>query len=437
MSRAPGQSARRQLCAVLLFASGAAGAAHAQDYLYDDIEPPDHAGDLATPFTPLPSPGPRGKLGTFSTEPFIRDIEFSVRPRFYYRSVRNHLGVQDTFAGGGAAGVTTGWWRDILQVGVTGYTTQPFVAVKENNRSGLVRTDGDGFFTLGQAWVKLKGGPATATLYRQTLNLPFINMNDARMIPNTFEAYQADAMLWDLVRLNAGYITRMKRRDTAEFVPMSEAAGAPQVNRGTAFAGLVVGAEDKTYLGAMTEITWDLFGSTYLQAGHTWEVTPDFQVRGDVQFADQRSVGAEFTGRFETQLYGGRIAASYGGALLSFTYTKTAAGSALINPYGASPAFNMLMISDFARQDEQSYAVGLSYNFARIGLEGITAFASHAQGALPGGNWEREINATVDCRIAEGLLKNFWLRLRYARNDSSNGAPIEDFRVILNYAINF
>lgn len=410
---------------------------HAQEYLFDDTEPPTQAGDLPTPFTSPEVPRKTGKLRTFSDEPFIHDTVFSLQPRFYYRSVRNSLGVQDTFAGGGALGVTTGWWRDFFQVGVTGYTTQPLVAAKTNNRSGLVQPDGDGFFTLGQAWVKLKGGPATATLYRQTLSLPFINMNDARMIPNTFEAYDVTAEFGGIARFKAGHITQMKARDTPEFVPMSEIAGAPQVNRGTSYAGFVIESESESYLGAMSEITWDLFASTYVQAGHTWQAARDFELRADVQFADQRSVGAGYIGDFSTQLYGARLAASYGGALLSFSYTKTAEGSDLISPYGANPAFNMLMISNFAFDGEQSFGLNLSYDFARAGLSGLTAFASYVHGALPADGWEREINATVDYRISEGLLKNFWLRLRYAHNEASWRAPIEDFRVILNYTITF
>ncbi len=421
----------------LLAALCSAGFVRAQDYLFDDIEPPDEASELPTPFSPLKALEPEGKLGTFSSEPFVRDITFSLRPRFYYRSVRNALGVQDTFAGGGAAGVTTGWWRDTLQIGVTGYMTQPLVAVKENNRSGLVETDGDGFFTLGEAWMKLRAGPATATLFRQRLNLPFINMNDSRMIPNTFEAYRVDAKLWKILRVDIGYVAQMKGRNTPDFVPMSEAAGAPDVDRGTTFAGVVVGEEDATYLAAMTETTWDLFNCAYVQAGHTWEVNPDFEVRGDIQFADQRSVGASYIGDFETQLYGAQLTASYGGALLSLACTKTAAGAALLEPYGADPSFNRLMISNFASQDEQSFGVHLSYDFSKIGMRGLTAFGSYVYGALDDDNWEREVNATVDYRIRDGLLKNFWLRLRYAWNESSEGVPIEDFRVILNYSLSF
>ncbi|HRJ70838.1 MAG TPA: OprD family outer membrane porin [Terrimicrobiaceae bacterium] len=422
---------------ILLFLLCARGMAIGQDYLYDDMEPSDQASEMATPFTPLKALEPEGKLGTFSDEPFVRDITFSLRPRFFYRSVRNALGVQDTFAAGGSAAVTTGWWLGFLQIGAAGYLTEPLVAVRNNNRSGLVQTDGEGFFTLGEAWLKLKAGNVTATLFRQRLNLPFINMNDSRMIPNTFEAYQFDAKFWEVVRVNAGYVAQIKARNSPDFVPMSEAAGAPDVNRGTAFAGFVAGEEDETYVGVMGEVTWDLFSCVYAQAGRAWEVSPDFEVRGDVQFADQRSTGAAYIGDFATQLYGGRIAASYGGAVLSFAYTKTAAGSGLIDPYGGDPAFNSLMISNFALEDEHSYGAHLSFDFAKIGLDGMTAFGSYVLGALEDGNWEREVNATLDYRIRQGLLKNFWLRLRYAYNESSVSVPIEDFRVILNYSVSF
>lgn len=427
----------RSNLALLALSVAAVPCATAQEYLYDDREPPDVASELPTPFTPYEAPKAEGYLRSYSSEPFIRDAVLSLRPRFYYRSVRNGLGVQDTFAGGGSLGITTGWWRDTLQFGVTGYTTQPLVAVTNNNRSGLVESDGDGFFTLGEAWGKVKVGPATGTAFRQILALPFINANDARMIPNTFEAYCGELKPWSFLRIDGGYVTRMKPRDTPDFVPMSEVAGAPQVNRGTGFLGFEVGSEDKTYLGAMTELTWDLFSASYAQAGHTWKISPDFEIRGDAQFADQRSVGDELIGNFETQLYGARVASSYGGALLSLSYTNTTKGSNLRSPYGSDPGFNGLMISNFTSAGEQTYGVALSYDFGRIGLTGLTAFASYVYGALPSDGWEQEVNVTADYRIGSGVLDNLWLRLRYAHNESTVNAPIDDFRVILNYTFNF
>lgn len=408
-----------------------------QEYLFDDMPPPDEASELPTPFTQFTGIEGKIPLDKRSPEPFISDAALSVQPRFYYRSVRNALGVQDTFAGGGSMGLTTGWWKDAIQFGVMGYMTQPLVAVKTNNRSGLVESDGSGFFTLGQAWARLRVGPATATAFRQILSLPFINANDARMIPNTFEAYQVEVKPVDFVRFNVGYITQMKGRNTPDFEPMSEVAGAPDVNRGTSFFGVMAGKDDGPYVGVENETTWDLFSNTYVQAGHTWQVTTELQIRGDVQFVDQRSVGGEYVGSFESQLYGARIASSYGGALLSFSYTGMGGTSGLFSPFGADPGFNRLMISNFAQKSEQAMGASLSYDFSRVGLRGVTAFASYVYGVLPEDQWEHEINVTCDYRISEGLLKNFWLRLRYAHNEMTGQVPIEDFRVILNYAVTF
>ena len=49
-------------------------------------------------------------------------------------------------------------------------------------------------------------------LFRQAIQLPFINGNDSRMIPNTFEAYQIEAEPSNIFRLNLGYVAGMKAR---------------------------------------------------------------------------------------------------------------------------------------------------------------------------------------------------------------------------------
>jgi len=269
--------------------------ANPPDYLTNDREPADRATELASPFTELVPEQPAGRLGAYFSEPFLRYAEFSLQPRFYYRSLQNSSGLQEAFASGGSLSFTTGWWRDTLQLGVTAYTTQPVVAPNGAGNTGLLRPNGDGFSVLGQAWAKVKAGPATATLFRQALQLPFINGNDSRMIPNTFEAYQLEVEPWEIFRLNFGYVAGMKPRTSADFEPMSQIAGAPQVDRGTSFAGLLIGSSERTYLGAISELTWDLFNCTYVQVGHTWEYSENLQIRGDLQFIDQRKV-VEFSG---------------------------------------------------------------------------------------------------------------------------------------------
>ena len=124
--------------------------------------------------------------------------------------------------------------------------------------------------------------------------------------------------------------------------------------------------------------------------------------------------------------------------MLSMSFTSTTNnGLRILRQFGRVPAFNSLMISDFAGASENSARVGVSYDFARIGLAGFTAFANYAHGELAANQHEDEIDVTADYRIGRGPLKNFWLRLRYGDNSLSNQPATEDFRIILNYTLTF
>jgi hypothetical protein len=408
------------------------------DYLLNEATPPDRASQLPTPYPPPTEELPKRGIFRSSDEPFFRDLEFSLQPRFYLRSLRSATGEDRTSAAGGALGLATGWWKDTVQLGLTGYTSLALDTTEDGiDRTGLVSPEGDSFGVLGQAWMKLRIQPATFTLFRQELELPFIHSDDSRLIPNTFEAYQVEVNPSETFRFSAGYVAKMKPRNRDNFISMSEAAGVPEVERGTAFAGFVLGAEDRTYLEAITQVTFDLFNTTYVQAGHTFRITEDFELRADLQFADQRSVGDELLGEFNTQFYGAQLAASYHSAVLSVAYNHTAKGAGIRDPFGADPSFTGLMLSNFVSAGEDAGLVGLSYNFAEAGLPGLTVFANYTYGVLPANRWQQEFNATVDYRIEEGPLENFWLRLRYARLEASGREPIDDFRVILNYAYTF
>ncbi len=411
--------------------------ANPPEYLAASREPAESASQevspLDEPFEPL-----RGwRLAQHSTEPFLRDSVVSLEPRFYYRYLDNGSGLHEAFAGGGAMILTSGWWREALQIGIGGYTTQPLAKGDDPGGTGLLRPDGDGIVVLGQAWAKLRLEPATVTLFRQEMELPFINGDDTRMIPNTFEAYRLDIKPSDIFRFGFAYVAREKSKTSAEFRPMSEVAGLRGVDRGTSVAGFLFGATDATYLGAVSELTWDLLNIAYVEAGKTWQPWDEFELRGELQLIDQRSVGNELLGSFETQLYGASLTASYRSAVLSISLTSTNNGLKILRQFGGVPAFNSVMISDFAGDGENSFRVGISYDFARIGLAGFKAFVNYAHGELAANQHEDEIDATADYRIDHGPLKNFWLRLRYGHNALSNQRATDDFRVILNYTLAF
>jgi outer membrane porin, OprD family len=410
--------------------------ANPPEYLAATREPADNASELASPFEEVTIQPPGWQLAKTMSEPFFRDSVFSLEPRFYYRNLNDGEGLHEAFAAGGAMLLTTGWWCDTLQLGIAGYTTQP-VATHDPGATNLLRPNGDGLSVPGQAWAKLKMGPATATLFRQEIDIPFINGDDARMIPNMFEAYRLDIKPSDIFRFGVAYVSGEKTKTSAEFRPMSQVAGVSGVDRGTTVVGFVLGAQDATYLGAITEMTWDLFNTVYVETGRTWKLSDDFEVRAEAQFVDQQSVGEELLGVFATQLYGASVSGSYRSGVITLAFTSTADGSKILRPFGGTPSFNSLMTSKFDAAGEDSFRVGLSYDFARLGLTGVKAFANFVHGELPAGQHEDEIDVTADYRVADGPLKNIWLRLRYAHNSVSDQAASIDFQLILNYTLAF
>ena len=76
-------------CLVLLGLIRSTSRAAGPNYLWDEFGPVDKATELPTPFTPLPEEEPITGLFKSSTEPLFRDLNFSLQPRLYFRSLYN------------------------------------------------------------------------------------------------------------------------------------------------------------------------------------------------------------------------------------------------------------------------------------------------------------------------------------------------------------
>jgi hypothetical protein len=199
---------------------------------------------------------------------------------------------------------------------------------------------------------------------------------------------------------------------------------------------------DDINLGATSQYAWEFMNTFYAEFNGLWRFGGDWALRLGGQYTDQRSVGDEIGGDFDTHVYGAKVAASHRGATLTLAFSSTDDGAGIRNPYGGYPGYLSLMIESFNRADEDAWLVGASCDFSEIGLPGLSSFVNYAQGDTPdsGSNaspdqWEFDF--TVDYRFQNRLFKGLWLRARAAfvdRDDDVAGAgDVEDIRVILNY----
>lgn len=301
----------------------------------------------------------------------------------------------------------------------------------------------EGIEVLGQAYlIGRVVDDVKFRLFRQTFDLPFVNKQDNRMIPNTFEAYSLIGRSVLKTDFILSHVTRMKTRDSSDFEYMSEVAGVPNTSKGLTMGGFYYSFSKNFSIGAITEYGWDTWNTLYVDGKANWDLTKELGLRISAQYIDQRSVGDELAGDFSTYAFGAQMATSYQNAVLTIAYTTTDEGGETQNPFGGHPSYISLMIEDFNRAGEDGWLVGLSYDFSRIGLDGLSAFARYAHGNTPDSGAlaspdQGELDFTVDYRFKKGFLKGLWLRARgaYLNQQGPKARDVSNIRVILNYDI--
>lgn len=90
---------------------------------------------------------------------------------------------------GAAFSYDSAWWKNRVRIGTTLYTTQKLYGPSDKDGTLLLKPGQKGITVLGKAYLAAKLlDDGMLKLYRQGLYLPYLNRDDSRMIPNTFEA---------------------------------------------------------------------------------------------------------------------------------------------------------------------------------------------------------------------------------------------------------
>jgi hypothetical protein len=380
--------------------------------------------------------------------PFIRDTDLNLQLRTYYffQQELDHS-YKEAWAGGGWLDYKSGWLCDLVAVGATLYTSQPLYAPEGRDSTKLLGPGQDGYTVLGQIYGKIKLYERNEfRFFRQSYDSPYINRNDSRMTPNTFEGYSVhgafgEAKTGPAFMYGAGYVPKIKERNSDEFIYMSKAAGA-DVERGTVAGGGRFSYGNSS-IGAMEYYTPDILNIFYAEAKHLWKVTEDLGLYWGAQFTHQQSAGDNLltASSFYTYQAGLLAEVGYRNAILSFAYTKDGDGADLRSPWSSYPGFTSEQIRDFNRAGEQAFMVKGSYDWKRF-VPGLSSYVLYTVGngridpaTGRGVADESEIDADMQYRITQGIMDGLWLRVRFANLWEEGGRTVQQVRVILNFPI--
>ena len=399
------------------------------------------------PAKPEPEPEKKKKPPAKKVERpkgFFNGARIELKSRTVYFD-RTKLGgiEQESFATGGSLMFRSGKWKDFFTVHIEVFTSQKLYGDIDRDGAQLLRDKQKELTVLGTAYAQFDYKNVRLRLGRQDFNLPYVNRSYSRMIPNTFEAY-AMTMTRRKFEAIGGYIDKIKKRDSGSFVSMSKAAGVSgDSDEGVAMIGGRFSPNDNINFGALNFYTFNVFNIFYSEINYTKPLKDKNALKFSAQFTDQRSVGDELlsTSPFQTQVWSVEGRYGFKGAVLRAAYSATSESGTISSPYGGYPGYISLMKSDFNRAGEQAWMVGLSYNFSRIGLKGLSMITKYASGYnaedFSSGSKrtdEQEFDITFDYYPPAGRpLAGFWLRVRGAKRWQDGLDDTHDIRMLLNY----
>ena len=301
--------------------------------------------------------------------------------------------------------------------------------------------------------------------------LPVISYNDGRLLPQTFEGGQITSNEFKDLTLIGGQIEHVKGRNSSNNEQMSIGGASARTANSNKFI----------YAGGDYKVTKDLllqyyygnldkfYKQNFLGLVHNWSIGPGV-LKTDLRYFNSRddgkngydsnyysngayahSVSNNGKGKVSNNLYSGLFLYTVEGHTFGGGYQVSNGSSDFpwLNQGDGSSNYTItdMQIQKFGRAGERTWQARYSYDFAKVGVPGLTAGAVYLRGdnidTYSGGKqtsngaseWERDI--TVAYVVQEGPLKNLGLMWKNAmwRNDIANQRDQDENRLIVSYSI--
>lgn len=414
---------------------GLAGEAAGQerDTIPADVEP-----NQVSTVDGLSIPADRG-------DAFFGGGELFLAPRAYLLD-RNRDASPDNEGLSIGGGVTwkSGWLFDRLRLAATGSFAPVIYGPEDKDGTGLWKPGPDGIAVLSELNATVRFARETGLrVGRQRFELPYLGSHDIRMIPNTFEAIAVgdvsttvDGLAWIV-----GYVNRIKLKNSDDFVPMSEAAGVEDEDRGVLMAGLRYLFPGGLELSVTNQHTFDIFNTFFAKAETELALSGAWSLGLNLQYTDQRDAGDAFLDDFATGMVSGKVELKTGRTTFRVAASSTRDERGMFKPYGNPSNYLSVIVDDFDRAGEDAWLLGITHDFGQVGPGKLSTFANVVHGDTPESGDaaspdETEYDLTVDWRLNRSWSDRIWVRVRGAyvdQDEAAGGDDFFDFRIIINY----
>ena len=397
---------------------------------------------------------------TMASAAFIDDSKASVELRNFYmnRDFRQSGASQskaEEWAQGFIMKVESGYTEGTVGFGVDaiGLLGVKLDSSPDRSGTGLLQRDREApnraQDDYGSAGLTAKAKMSNTTLHVGTLQpiVPVLMRNDSRLLPNTYRGAWLQSKELDGLTFDLGRINRTSYRDSSDSEEMTVFnSGARNITFGsntTSDKFLFAGAR---YL-FMPELTGSYYygGLDGIYDQHNFNLVHVLPLGDNQSFkTDLRYVRSTDDGgsNVDNNAFGAIFTYRLGGHGFTGGYQKMSGdtGFAYVSG-GDNTLINLLQINDFGNEDEKSWQVRYDYDFAALGIPGLSLMTRYVSGDnvtlagsdAEGKEWERDTD--IAYVVQEGPLKNLGLKVRNATVRSNFGADMNETRVILSYTL--
>jgi hypothetical protein len=292
----------------------------------------------------------------------------------------------------------------------------------------------------GELGLTAKVRLSKSTLKLGTLQIkdPAVSSNDTRLLSGTFKGGLLSVQEIDRLKLTAGQLTQINFVDSTDYQDMTANRIGGSSDR-FQFAGA-----DYQFLPNLTaqyrySQLEDIYQQNYLGFVHTLDLGAGQSFKSDVRYSRSTEDGS--FRELDNQAFGALFTYSLAGHALGLGYQRMSGDDPF--PYiGRSDPYlvNFVQIGDFANVDERSWQARYDYNFAAIGVPGLTFMTRYITGdnvqrSAPGEGKEWERNTDIAYVVQDGRLKGLGLKWRNATVRSNFGNDLDENRLIVSYTV--
>jgi imipenem/basic amino acid-specific outer membrane pore len=401
-----------------------------------------------------------------SSQGFIADSHLNLLDRNYYlyRNFVNHTGVRNYYrewANGLSADFTSGFTQGTVGFGVD---AQAYWGLRLDSGagtigSGLLPIGSDGRaesdYTKANASVKMRWSKTVLKYgYLQPAN-PVINTSDSRLFPQSFEGFQLVTQDINKLRLETGHFTSANSRTSQDH---SESLGTGYSNvssKSATYGGGTYTFNDQFNATVYSSNLEDVWNQHYVGFNHSNPVGKDMRLTGSFNLFRTLSEGRELSGSINNTTWSLMEGLHVGGHVFSLAYQKVHGNEdydheGTPGQYGNLWVANSIQIYDFNGPNEQSWQARYDYDFAAMGIPGLSYMVRYVKGFDIDGSkanshyagrygddekhWERDMD--LKYVVQAGPLRNLSTTLRYATHRGSSSkalTDVDEVRVIMQY----